>query len=53
VNSTLRNRFSRIVSRLELKGLIESEKGAKMKAIHLTDFGSILAEALAEGEIEA
>jgi len=51
--STLRNRFSRIVRRLELKGLIESEKGAKMKAIRLTDFGDILAEALAEGEFEA
>jgi len=46
--STLRNRFSRIVSRLEAKGLIDSEKGSKMKSIHLTEFGSIYAEALSE-----
>lgn len=50
-SSTLRNRFSRIVSRLEMKGLVESEKGSKMKAIALTEFGSIYAEALSdEGE---
>ncbi len=47
-SSTLRNRFSRIVSRLEAKGLVESEKGSKMKSIQLTDFGSIYAEALSE-----
>ena len=47
-SSTLRNRFSRIVSRLEAKGLIESEKGSKMKSIQLTEFGSIYAEALSE-----
>ncbi|MGQ9680546.1 MAG: HFX_2341 family transcriptional regulator domain-containing protein [Candidatus Bathyarchaeia archaeon] len=47
-SSTLRNRFSRYISRLEMRGLVESEKGSKMKAIHLTEFGSIFAEALAE-----
>jgi len=47
-SSTLRNRFSRIVSRLEMKGLVESEKGSKMKAINLTEFGSIYAEAISE-----
>jgi hypothetical protein len=47
-SSTLRNRFSRIISRLELKGLVDSEKGSKLKAIHLTEFGSIFAEALSE-----
>jgi hypothetical protein len=47
-SSTLRNRFSRIVSRLEIRGLVESEKGSKMKAIQLTEFGSIFAEALSE-----
>jgi hypothetical protein len=49
-SSTLRNRFSRIVSRLEMKGLVESEKGLKMKAIRLTEFGSIFSEALSEEE---
>ncbi len=48
-NSTLRNRFSRIVSRLEMKGLVNSEKGSKMKIISLTKFGEIFAEALSEG----
>ena len=47
-SSTLRNRFSRIVSRLEVKGLVESEKGSKMRSIRLTEFGSIYAEALSE-----
>lgn len=47
-SSTLRNRFSRIISRLEKKGLVESEKGSKMKVIRLTEFGSIFAEALSE-----
>jgi uncharacterized membrane protein len=47
-SSTLRNRFSRIISRLELKGLVECEKGSKLKAIRLTEFGSIFAEALSE-----
>ena len=47
-SSTLRNRFSRIVSRLEMKGLVESEKGSKMKVISLTKFGSIYAEALSD-----
>jgi hypothetical protein len=50
-NSTLRNRFSRIVSRLEMKGLVNAEKGSKMKVISLTEFGHIFADALAEGEI--
>jgi predicted transcriptional regulator len=48
-NSTLRNRFSRIVSRLEMKGLVDAEKGSKMKVISLTKFGEIFAEALSEG----
>jgi predicted transcriptional regulator len=48
-NSTLRNRFSRIVSRLEMKGFVDAEKGSKMKVISLTEFGKIFAEALAEG----
>lgn len=47
-SSTLRNRFSRVVSRLEMKGLVESEKGLKMKAIKLTEFGLIFSEALSE-----
>jgi predicted transcriptional regulator len=47
-NSTLRNRFSRIVARLEMKGLVDAEKGSKMKVISLTEFGAIFAEALAE-----
>ncbi|MBN1683577.1 hypothetical protein JW865_08515 [Candidatus Bathyarchaeota archaeon] len=47
-SSTLRNRFSRIVNRLELKGLIDAEKGSKMKVISLTEFGEIFSEALAE-----
>ena len=47
-SSTLRNRFSRFISRLEMRGLVESEKGSKMKAIRLTEFGSIFAEALSE-----
>jgi hypothetical protein len=51
-NSTLRNRFSRIVSRLEMKGLVDAEKGSKMKVISLTDFGEIYAEALTEGAAE-
>jgi hypothetical protein len=51
-NSTLRNRFSRIVSRLEMKGLVDAQKGSKMKVISLTDFGEIFAEALSEGTAE-
>ena len=47
-NSTLRNRFSRIVARLEMKGLVDAEKGSKMKVISLTKFGAIYAEALTE-----
>jgi predicted transcriptional regulator len=47
-NSTLRNRFSRIVSRLEIKGFVDAEKGSKMKVISLTEFGNIFAEALHE-----
>jgi hypothetical protein len=47
-SSTLRNRFSRIVSRLEMKGLIDAEKGSKMKVISLTEFGNIFAEAISE-----
>lgn len=47
-SSTLRNRFSRIISRLEMKGLVDAEKGSKMKVINLTEFGGIFAEALAE-----
>jgi hypothetical protein len=47
-SSTLRNRFSRIVSRLELKGFVEADKGSKMKIIRLTDFGIIFAEALSD-----
>jgi len=50
-NSTLRNRFSRIVARLEMKGLVDAEKGSKMKVIRLTEFGEIYAEALAEGAV--
>jgi len=51
-NSTLRNRFSRVVSRLEEKGLVEGEMGAKLKGVRLTDFGEIFAEALTEKEFE-
>jgi uncharacterized membrane protein len=47
-SSTLRNRFSRIVSRLEIKGLVDAEKGTKMKVISLTEFGAIFAEALSD-----
>ena len=47
-NSTLRNRFSRIISRLEDKGLVEGKIGAKLKDVRLTDFGDIFAEALTE-----
>jgi len=47
-NSTLRNRFSRIVTRLEEKGLVEGMAGAKLKGVRLTEFGEIFAEALAE-----
>ncbi len=47
-SSTLRNKFSRIVTKLEMKGLIDAEKGSKMKVISLTEFGEIFAEALAE-----
>ncbi len=50
-SSTLRNKFSRIVSKLELKGLIDAEKGSKMKLISLTPFGEIFAEALAEQSV--
>lgn len=50
-NSTLRNRFSRIVARLEMKGLVNSEKGSKMKVIRLTKFGEIFAEAIIDEEV--
>ncbi|UCH56614.1 MAG: hypothetical protein JSV18_04425 [Candidatus Bathyarchaeota archaeon] len=45
---TLRNRYSRIINRLELKGLVDADKGSKMKAIRLTGFGNIFAEALSD-----
>ena len=48
ISSTLRNRYSRIVNRLEIKGLVEADKGSKMKVIKLTDFGNIFAEALSD-----
>jgi predicted transcriptional regulator len=47
-SSTLRNRFSRIVNRLEIKGLIAADKGSKMKVVKLTEFGEIFAEAISE-----
>jgi hypothetical protein len=47
-SSTLRNRYSRIINRLELKGFVEADKGSKMKVIRLTDFGVIFAEALSD-----
>ena len=47
-SSTLRNRYSRIVNRLEAKGLVAADKGSKMKVIKLTDFGTIYAEALSD-----
>ena len=47
-SSTLRNRFSRIINRLELKGFVDADKGSKMKVIRLTDFGVIFAEALSD-----
>ncbi len=50
-SSTLRNKFSRIVTRLEMKGLIDAAKGSKMKVISLTPFGEIFAEALAEQNV--
>jgi len=50
-SSTLRNRFSRIINRLENKGLIDANKGSKMKEINLTEFGEIFAEAISEETI--
>jgi uncharacterized membrane protein len=47
-SSTLRNRFSRIINRLEMKGFVNADKGSKMKVIRLTDFGVIFAEALSD-----
>ena len=47
-SSTLRNRYSRIVSRLELKGFVDADKGSKMKVIQLTEFGRIFSEALSD-----
>jgi hypothetical protein len=35
-----------------MKGLVDAEKGSKMKVIRLTDFGEIYAEALTEGAAE-
>jgi len=51
-NSTLRNRFSRVVTRLEEKGLVAGMSGAKLKGVRLTEFGSIFAEALMEQKSE-
>jgi hypothetical protein len=47
-SSTLRNRYSRIINRLEMKGLVDADKGSKMKIISLTEFGTIFAEALSD-----
>jgi hypothetical protein len=47
-SSTLRNRYSRIINRLEMKGLVDADKGSKMKIISLTEFGKIFAEALSD-----
>lgn len=47
-SSTLRNRYSRIINRLEMKGFVDADKGSKMKVIRLTDFGVIYAEALSD-----
>lgn len=46
--STLRNRYSRIINRLEMRGLVDADKGSKMKVISLTEFGDIFAEALSD-----
>ena len=47
-SSTLRNKYSRIINRLELKGYVAADKGSKMKVISLTEFGVIFAEALSD-----
>lgn len=47
-SSTLRNRYSRIINRLEMRGLVDADKGSKMKVISLTEFGDIFAEALSD-----
>jgi len=47
-SSTLRNRYSRIINRLEMKGFVEADKGSKMKVISLTEFGKVFAEALSD-----
>jgi len=47
-SSTLRNRYSRIINRLEMKGFVDADKGSKMKVISLTEFGKVFAEALSD-----
>jgi len=47
-SSTLRNKYSRIINRLEMKGFVDADKGSKMKVISLTEFGVIFAEALSD-----
>lgn len=45
-DSATKNRFSRLVKRLALAGLIEEEEVSKVKPVRLTGFGEVLARAL-------
>ena len=48
ITSALRNSFSKAVTSLEAKGLVETRRIRKRKVVRLTRFGKIMAEAVAE-----
>jgi hypothetical protein len=45
-NPVIKNRFSRIIKRLETKGFVEKTNSKKGKRVHLTQFGKVYAEAV-------
>jgi DNA-binding MarR family transcriptional regulator len=42
----IKNRFSRIIKRLETKGFVEKSNSNKGKRVQLTQFGKVYAEAV-------
>ncbi|MFH0748638.1 MAG: hypothetical protein V1915_01780 [Candidatus Bathyarchaeota archaeon] len=50
-DAVVKNRYSRIISRLEDKGFVEKESTKQGKAVHLTHFGKILIEAIKASQI--
>ena len=45
-NPVIKNRFSRIIKRLEIKGFVIKSNSSKGKRVQLTQFGKVYAEAV-------